>query len=98
MENEWLDLSYINDKIILHGQIVNVEVDTYESTRDLLFRHRRELLRLMKSYVVSIQTRAATKHDDLDYVVDFEKPDGQFQNLLRSIEALEKGCGSFENC
>lgn len=66
MENEWLDLSYINDKVILHGQIVvkklimTAEVEqilTKEQVReveDLMFRHRRELLTLMKGYVNGI--------------------------------------------
>jgi len=67
MDNEWLDLSYINDKVIMHGQIVakkqyedmtgETEVEqilTKEQVRgveDLMFRHRRELLTLMKGYV-----------------------------------------------
>lgn len=69
MENEWLDLSYINDKVIMHGQIVakkqydltgETEVEqilTKEQVReveDLMFRHRRELLTLMKGYVNGI--------------------------------------------
>lgn len=69
MENEWLDLSYINDKVIMHGQIVKKalydnlymlgeneieQILTKEQVReveDLVFRHRRELLTLMKGYV-----------------------------------------------
>lgn len=69
MENEWLDLSYINDKVIMHGQIVKKavydnlymlgeneieQILTKEQVReveDLMFRHRRELLTLMKGYV-----------------------------------------------
>lgn len=67
MESEWLDLSYINDKVIIHGQVQDGEnwrthktdiieqILTKEQVReveDLMFRHRRELLKLMKGYIV----------------------------------------------
>lgn len=65
MESEWLDLSYINDKVIMHGQIQDGEGWVYETNvieqiltkeqvrevEDLMFKHRRELLALMKGYV-----------------------------------------------
>lgn len=69
MENEWIDLAYINDKVIMHGQVVKKavydnlymlgeneieQILTKEQVReveDLMFKHRRELLTLMKGYV-----------------------------------------------
>lgn len=59
MENEWLDLAYINfDKVIMYGQIVTVEIEqvlTQEQKNqvyDLNERHQREMRALLRSFVV----------------------------------------------
>ena len=64
MENEWSDIACLNhEKYIMHGQI---EVDNYQTIQieqvltpeeksqvdDLLFKHEREMLSLLKSFVV----------------------------------------------
>lgn len=58
MENEWLDLAYINfDKVIMHGQIVDVEIEqvlTQEQKNkvyDLNEKHQREMRALLRSFV-----------------------------------------------
>ena len=64
MENEWLDLAYINfDKVIMHGQIDNgiisqtVQIEqvlTQEQKNqvyDLNERHEREMRSLLRSFV-----------------------------------------------
>ena len=63
MENEWLDLAYINfDKVIMHGQIaesgyttVQIEqVLTQEQKNqvyDLNEKHEREMRKLLRSFV-----------------------------------------------
>ena len=67
MENEWLELAYINfDKVILHGQLTKVDarpiaverqieqVLTQEQRReakDLRLKHEREMLELLRSFV-----------------------------------------------
>ena len=69
MENEWLDIACINhDKYIMHGQIDNGQIDWLNQTvrieqvltRDqkdevdeLLFKHEREMLRLLRSFVAA---------------------------------------------
>jgi DNA-directed RNA polymerase alpha subunit len=67
LENEWLDIACINhDKYIMHGQIDSGPIDWLNQTvrieqvltRDqkdevdeLLFKHEREMLRLLRSFV-----------------------------------------------
>ena len=67
MENEWLDLAYINfDKVIMHGQIDNGIVDMISQTvqieqvltqeqkkrvEDLNYKHEREMRKLLRSFV-----------------------------------------------
>lgn len=67
MENEWLELAYINlDKVIMHGQIDNGIVDMISQTvqieqvltqeqknqvYDLNERHEREMRKLLRSFV-----------------------------------------------
>lgn len=67
MENEWLEVSYINfDKAIMHGQIDNGVVEGFcqtiqieqvltqeqkEKVYDLNFKHEREMRKLLRSFV-----------------------------------------------
>lgn len=67
MENEWLDLAYINfDKVIMHGQIDNGIVDMISQTvqieqvltqeqknqvYNLNEKHEREMRKLLRSFV-----------------------------------------------
>jgi Spy/CpxP family protein refolding chaperone len=68
VENEWLEVSYINfDKAIMHGQIDNGVVEGFCQTiqieqvltpeqkqlvEDLMFKQEREMRSLLKSFVV----------------------------------------------
>ena len=59
MENEWLELAYINyDKVIMHGQIATAQIDqvlTQEQIKevaDLNFKHEREMRKLLKSFLM----------------------------------------------
>lgn len=64
MENEWLDLAYINfGKVIMHGQIVDpiflrsVEIEQVltqeqkEQVYDLNEKHEREIRSLLRSFI-----------------------------------------------
>ena len=63
MENEWLDLAYINfGKVIMHGQIVDsisrsVEIEQVltqeqkEQVYDLNEKHEREMRSLLRSFI-----------------------------------------------
>ena len=60
MENEWLDLAYINfDKVIMHGQIAESAVqieqvltqEQKEQVYDLNEKHQREMRKLLRSFV-----------------------------------------------
>lgn len=66
MENEWLDLAYINEKVIMHGQIDNGIVDMISQTvqieqtltpeqknqvYDLNEKHQREMRELLRGFV-----------------------------------------------
>ena len=63
MENEWLDLAYINfSKVIMHGQIVDsisrsVEIEQVltqeqkEQVYDLNEKHEREMRSLLRSFI-----------------------------------------------
>ena len=66
MENEWLDLAYINyEKVIMHGQIIEIvdcisrsvqieQVLTQEQKElieDLNYKHEREMRKLLRSFI-----------------------------------------------
>lgn len=63
MENEWLDLAYINyEKVIMHGQIAESDYTTVqieqvltqeqkELVEDLNFKQEREMRKLLRSFV-----------------------------------------------
>lgn len=66
MENEWLDLAYINyEKVIMHGQITEIvdcisrsvqieQVLTQEQKElieDLNYKHEREMRKLLRSFI-----------------------------------------------
>lgn len=63
MENEWLDLAYINyEKVIMHGQIAESDYTTVQieqvltqeqkrEVEDLNFKHEREMRALLRSFV-----------------------------------------------
>ena len=67
MENEWLDLAYINfEKVIMHGQIDNGIVDMIPQTvqieqvltqeqkkkvENLNYKHEREMRALLRSFI-----------------------------------------------
>lgn len=67
MENEWLDIAYINfDKWVLHGQLDNGVVDMISQTvqieqvltqeqkklvEDLNYKQEREMRKLLRSFI-----------------------------------------------